>query len=382
MKSQIKNKISLLFIICSLLHTAFSFAQDTLPSKKLFINFSAHYGFIVAHHQNMDYLIKHHIAAGEIDLVRITNGEKSWQKTYKNPEMGLGLFCAELGNPKQLGEAIGIFPFINFSLNPGRKFKLYFRVSNGIGIVTKPFDRINNHKNNINGSYLNTFINLRLNSVFYPGKKIRMETGIGLAHLSNGAVALPNLGINLATINVGISFLKPQVTSHSERSPSDKSQEIQSPKPEIINPKYFFSLTAAAGPNGINPPGGKEYAGFMFSASGWRSVSEKSRFGAGLEAMYDFSNIEDAKRDTAFDTSKPLNNLQAGLKFGYELVIGKISLPLEMGYYLFSKTTRGGPFYHRIGIRYYVNKHLLINYTLKTQWATAENLEVGIGYRF
>src|ERR1035437_6897947 len=101
MKSQIKNKISLLFIICSLLHTAFSFAQDTLPSKKLFINFSAHYGFIVAHHSNMNYLIKHHVPAAEVDLVRVTNGEKRWQKVYKNPDMGLGFFFADLGNPDQ-----------------------------------------------------------------------------------------------------------------------------------------------------------------------------------------------------------------------------------------------------------------------------------------
>lgn len=362
-------------LIAFTLIQTFSYGQDSLPQKKLFINFSAHYGFIVAHHANMDYLIKSHIPAGEINLIRITNGEKQWQRVYKNPEMGVGLFYAGLGNPKQLGDAIGIFPFLNFPLNPGRKFKLYFRLSDGIGIITKPFNRNTNHKNNINGSYLNTFINLRFNSVFYPGKKIRMETGVGLAHLSNGALAMPNLGINLATINVGISFLK-------KENHIPKAEKNQDPKPGIINPKYFFTLTVAGGPNGINPPGGKEYAGFMISASEWKTVSQKGRFGIGLETMYDFSNIEDAKRDSAFDTSKPVNNLQIGLKLGYELVIGKIGLPLEMGGYLFSKTKMGGPFYHRIGIRYYVNKHLVINYTLKTQWAVAENLELGIGYRF
>ena len=286
------------------------FAQDTIPSKTLFFNFSAHYGFIVAHHQNMDYLIKHHVPAGEIDLIRITNGEKQWQKTYKNPEMGLGVFCADLGNPQQLGEAIGVSPFLNFPLNPKRKFKLYFRVGNGIGIVTKPFNRIDNHKNNINGSYLNCFINLRFNSVFYPTKKIRMETGIGLSHLSNGAYALPNLGVNIATINLGISFLKAE-------GKRQKAEENQNPKSLILNPKYFFTLIAAGGPNQTSPTGGKEYGGYILSASVWKTVSKKSRFGAGIETMYDFSRIEDAKQDSTFDTSKPLNNLQVGIKFGY-----------------------------------------------------------------
>ncbi|MBI4946741.1 MAG: acyloxyacyl hydrolase [Bacteroidetes bacterium] len=376
MNLRVQHIFSFLLTIVYWLLATFSFSQDTLPQKKLFINFSAHYGFIVAHHSNMNYLIKRHVPAGEFDLIRTTNGEKQWQRVYRNPEIGLGFFFAYLGNPEQLGEALGIFPFINFPLNPGRRVKLYCRVSDGLGLVTKPYNRIDNHKNNINGSYLNAFINLRLNSVFYPGKKIRMETGIGLEHLSNGALAMPNLGINLATINVGISFLKPQVTNL-------KSQKKQSPNPQLPTPKYFFTLTGAAGPNTINPPGGKEYAGFMFSASGWRNVTEKSRFGTGLETMYDFSNIEDAKRDSTFDTNKPLNNVQIGLKFGYELVIGKVGLPLEMGGYLISKTkSDNGPFYHRIGIRYYVNKHLIINYTLKTQWATAKNMEFGVGYRF
>ncbi len=343
---------------------------DSLPVKKLFIDFTGHYGFIVAHNPNMDYLIKSHIGAGELDFLLQTNGEKKWERTYKNPEKGIGIFAVDFGNPEQLGQGIAIFPFVNFPLNPNGKFKLYVRSSDGIGYITKPFDRVTNHKNNIIGTHVNAFVNLRLNTVFYPSKKIRMETGIGLTHFSNGSWAKPNLGINLATINLGISFQKSEIKSKKNLSDTSSYK------------KYSFTAIAAAGPNETSPPNGKKYGGYTLSFSGWKQVSNKSKFGMGLEFFYDFSNIEDAKRDSAFDTSKSLNNLQAGMKFGYELVIGKISLPLEMGGYLFTKTKLDGLIFHRIGIRYYVNKHLIINYPLKTHWATAENLEFGIGYRF
>ncbi|MFI5164022.1 MAG: acyloxyacyl hydrolase [Bacteroidia bacterium] len=378
MSLRINHKFSSLLAACCLLANACLFSQDSLPSKKIFINFNAYYGFIIAHHENMDYVIKHHVPAGEIDLMRITNGEKHWQKVYKNPEMGLGIFFAYTGNPQQLGDAIGIFPFLNFPLNPKRRFKLYLKVSDGLGLITKPFNINENHKNDVNSTYINAFIGLRLNSVFYPGKKIRMETGVGLTHLSNGAWAVPNYGMNIATINLGIGFLKKdyQVTNTTNQNQHDTTNS------KVQVHKYFLTLTAAAGPNQTTPPGGKELGGYMFSASGWKNVSEKSRLGLGAETFYDYSNIVDATRSLAFDTNKPLNNLQVGLKFGYEMVIGKIGLPLEMGGYVFSKTTAGGPFYHRIGIRYYINKHLIINSTLKTQWVTAENLEFGLGYRF
>lgn len=357
----------------------FSSAQDTLTSPlgagaKLFISGCGHYGFLVAHHQNMDYLIKSHVPAGELNFILQTNGEKHWEQVYKHPEKGIGFYFAGLGNPEELGQAMGIFPFVNFPVSSGKKFKLYLRAGDGIGIFTRPYDRISNHKNNIIGSRINGFVNLRLNSVFFPWKNIRMETGIGLTHLSNGAWSVPNLGINIATINFGIGFKAKEI------KPVKKTETGSAP--QVFFPKYFFTLIAAAGVNETNPPDGEKYAAYSLIASQWKTVSEKSRFCLGGDLFYEMANIARAKRDTIFDTSNKLNNLQAGIRFGYELAAGKFSLPLEMGAYLFSKITSDGPLYHRIGVRYYANKHLIINFTLRTHWATAENLELGIGYRF
>ena len=351
-----------------------SYSQDSLPAKKLYFNFNSHYGFIIAHHQNMDYLIKKHIGAAELDCILQTNGEKKWQRVYKNPEIGMELFYAGLGNPQQLGDAMGIAPFINLPLNPGRKFKLYVKICDGLGYVTKPYNRIDNHKNNINGSRLNALINLKLNSVFYPGKNLRMEVGVGLTHLSNGAWTAPNLGANIATMNIGIGFRKSELKA--------KKKEEKNKKQPSEFKKYFFTIVAAVGPTESFPPDGRRFPDYSLSMNVWKITSEKSRFCLGADFFYDLLNLDAAKRDTVFDTSKKLNNVQAGLHFGYELVIGKIALPLEMGAYLFSKTTVDGPFYHRIGIRYYVSKHFIINYTLQTHWATAANIEFGVGYRF
>lgn len=348
-------------------------ASDSLLPKKIFINHTGHYGFIIAHRKTLANLIKSHIPAGEINLSVHTNGEKNWERFYHLPEKGIGIMYAYLGNPKQLGNAFGIFPFVNFPLNPGRKFKLYIRSSDGIGVVTNPYDRITNHKNSIIGSRLNAFINLRLNSVFFPAKKIKIETGIGLTHLSNGSWAKPNLGINIATINIGIGFMASEIKNFPV-------QEVKGEK--VVAPQSFFTVITAAGPNESGKPNGEKYAGFSVYAAWWKNVSPKSRFCVGADLFYEFANLAEAEYDTLFNTNNPFNNFQFGIRSGYELVVGKIGLPLEMGLYLFNKHPFEGPIYHRIGIRYYVNKHLIFNYSLKTHWVTAELLEFGVGWRF
>lgn len=366
-----KKNLLLFFFCCCVINSVI--ATDSLPPKKLFINASGHYGFIIPHRKTMMNLIKSHIPAGEVNLTLRTSGEKSWERLYGLPEKGIGVLFADLGNPEQLGQAIGIFPFVNFPINPGRKIVFHLRSADGIGYITNPYNRVTNHKNNINGSHLNAFINLRLNTVFFPAKKIRMEAGLGLIHLSNGSWAKPNLGVNIATVNLGIGFLSSEPESKLHVKRKDDTVKTAS---------SFYSLIAAGGPNESGKPDGDQYAGFSIYAAWWKILSPKSRICAGADVFYEFANLAEAKRDTIFDTSKPLNNLQVGIRSGYELAVGKIGLPLEMGVYLLNKNYFDGPMYHRIGIRYYANQRLILNYSLKTHWATAELLEFGVGWKF
>jgi hypothetical protein len=371
-----KNRLVISLIILGL--SSLLPAQDTVPASKYFVHINMHYGFIAAHNPNMLYLIKRHIPAGELFFMQQTNGEKYWEQLYKNPEKGIGIYFADLGNPNELGQVIGLFPFVNFPLNPNRKFKLYFRVGDGLAFTTKPYNRITNYKNNIYSSLLNAFIVLRFNSVFYPAKNIRMETGIGLSHFSNGAWSVPNKGANLITLNLGVGLKNKERTEPLPSIP--KEEKIIAFNSEKRN--WWLETFFTAGLAEEGRADGRKYGVYAITTNLIKPVLQKSRFYLGTDMFYNFSNLAIAKRDTLFDTTNKLNNLQMGARIGYELVVGKLALPIEMGVYFFSKITYNGPFYHRIGIRYYVNKHLILNYSLKTHWATAENIELGLGYRF
>lgn len=324
----------------------------------------------------MNYLIKRHIGAGEIIFGRTTSGEKEWQRIFNYPEMGLGVLYTSMGNPDQLGQGIGMHLSVNFPLNRSKKTKLFLRVCEGIGYVTKPYERIENHKNNILGTHINGLVGFRLNSAFNISKSLRMESGISFTHFSNGAWSVPNLGINLVTVNLGLGLNTGPVKNKIAKT------KIETQSDSTVEKKSTFFLIASAGLNELSPPDGKKYGAYSISFWYGKKTSPKHRFGLGGDLFYNVANIEYAKRDTTFEYDSDLQNLQAGIKATYEFIVGKVALPLDMGVYLVSKQKQNGPIYHRIGIRYFITKHLILNYSLKTHFAQAETFEFGLGWKF
>ena len=85
-------------------------------------------------------------------------GNKKWQQSYNYPKTGFSAVAINLGNEKELGMGLGIFPFIELPINQ-RKINWRFKIGYGLGYIEKPFDRKTNYKNVAIGSqslYLNT----------------------------------------------------------------------------------------------------------------------------------------------------------------------------------------------------------------------------------
>ena len=65
----------------------------------------------------------------------------------------------------------------------------------------------------------------------------------------------------------------------------------------------------------------------------------------------------------------------------YGINIGNIMLSLHMGGYILPNYKEDGYFYHRINSRYKINDNLFFNLGLKSHWAVADFIEVGIGFK-
>lgn len=344
--------------------------QDSIRTGS-WLTLDLHYGFIVPlYTSSMNILIDGHVPAFELDYVNKPASQDNWLNAYHCPEMGLAFFDAYLNNPAQLGTEYGFYPFVNFHLKRSFKEGLYFRVGIGMAYFPTIFSASDNHKNDVIGSHLDGIINLRLNYHIYLSKTIRLETGLGLTHCSNGAFQTPNLGINLVTANVGLSYAMGN---------GKKSAEI--PFTDTVKTKRFENdFFAAVGGSEIEPPGGKRYLDVTLSYIAFRRLSSKSKLGIGVDVFNNQANAERLKVDSVF-LKNNLDITQFGLKAAYELMLGNLSLPLEMGGYLYTRYNGNGYVYNRIGVRYYAGKHFIANITLFTHFAKADFIEWGMGYK-
>ncbi|HWY36887.1 MAG TPA: acyloxyacyl hydrolase, partial [Nitrosopumilaceae archaeon] len=333
------------------------------------------YGFILQHRNNMGNLITGHISGGELNYIIPTKGTKLWHHENNFPEKGITFAYYNLGNPAQLGNLFAIAPFYDIPLNEKKKrFRLYMRLCSGIAYATKTFDPIENHKNNVVSVPLNAYVNFRWFYKFDISPRLRWEAGLNFAHASNGKYKAPNLGINMLTLNTGITwkFTSKNPTTF-EKNHIDSSTKAPS--------RHEIYTLAAFGINEIEPPGGSKYLAQTYILGYYYNLRNTHKFGGGLDFYYGGAVVQEIYQQDSIKYSNKLKYVQVGAKFSYCYNVGRTSFPVEFGYYVSTPYKGDGMFFHRIGVRHYTQNNIILNFSLKTHWAVASYFEFGLGYR-
>lgn len=360
-------KMKFTALIALLLFTSCTFAQRDTTVIKPGFSVNSHLGFLLSHHTTMQRLVKGHVRGVELSYVHQATGNFLWEKDYNFPETGASLLLFDLSNPKELGLLMVGSAYVDFRLFKIKNTWFAFRLSTGLSYLTKSFHRTENFKNNAIGSHLNSFIGLRVKAGIPLSKTTRLDLSTALTHASNGAFKMPNLGINIPTISLGFSYF-----------PSGVNHDIYKADREFDR-AWKISALAAFGVSENEPAGGKPFPAFLFSGLMNKRITAKSRVGYGIDIFYNAANIPKIESlDSTFNDN--WKNIQPAIKGSYELMMGEVAIPMEMGVYTYTKAKNNGHIYTRVGIRYYAQK-LVYNVTLKTHFAKADFLEFGIGYK-
>ncbi len=368
---QKNSKVARFICIFVLLMQVPSFAQNSSKNDFVLVG-DAHFGFIISHRGSIVHLIKGQIGGGELTYVFRTCGKRPWQVVHGFPEFGLSYMHLYLANPSEIGNLDALYPYMNLRLNKQKRhFKMYLRLGLGIANMSKPFDPETNHKNNAIGSHLNGYVNIRFSSSYMLSPSWRLDSGIGLTHASNGAIKTPNLGLNMATVNLGIGYVF-----------GNKNMEMckDSVMPKLIK-RWHPSVLGVFGFKELEHPLGNKYMAYNLSANLYYSASHKTKFGTGMEFVYSNATRKNLEHDSV-STEKIKDVLKIGIKGGYAFHIDRISIPIDFGYYVYQNDNLKEKFFHRIGVRYMLTKHVIANATLYTHWAKADYFEWGLGYEF
>lgn len=349
------------------------FSQKKLTgSSDYYIKVAPTYGFILEHRSTIGHLVKGYIPGLEVDFVKPTRGNKKWHHENNFPDIGIAFNFIDFANPKQLGYCYAVSPFIEWPLNKKvRASRLVMRLNWGVSYLTKRFDIERDHKNIAIGSHWNTYFQMKWFWHLNINERLRVEPGLSFAHASNGRSQVPNLGLNVISFNLGVNY---KIRNNTPSVPLEDSASVWPSKHELL-------VWNACGFNEHEPPTGPKYFANSFGVNYYYNVRNTHKWGFGSDVFYESQNKYHMEQ-SGITVNGWTDMLQLGVKACYAYNVGRISFPIEMGYYALSKSKEDGPIYHRIGIRHYCKNGLMLNFTMKSHWAVAAHFDYGIGYRF
>lgn len=326
----------------------------------------------MVHRSTIDHLVKGYPTNYELNISKPTLGNKLWHLENNKPDLGITLQCMDYKNSKELGYGFTAAPYIEIPLNEKEKAsRMIMRLCWGATYITKPFDIKTNPKGIAIGSHVNAFVQFRWFWHLRLGQNMRFEPGITFTHASNGKSKNPNLGLNILSLNAGLNYRLPSKKILMQGA-IDSSGRVKS-KNEIMT-------VAAIGVNqrNIATPLLKCY---LFSVAYQRNIRNTHKFSFGADVFYD-ENFQTDYFNVFATKASGIDQYRVSLRAGYSYNVGRISFPIELGYYIFQRTNPDALMVSRIGVRYYTRSGLIAHFGLRTHFAVAYDFEYGLGYRF
>ncbi|MEM9051610.1 MAG: acyloxyacyl hydrolase [Bacteroidota bacterium] len=321
-------------------------------------------GVLMPHHADMEYLVDGHVLGGEISLSKRVDGSKDWHHRFLFPRWGVSLDAYDLGT-NYLGTGYASRIFFDLPLNKSRTFGL--KISFGAGWITNPFDENDNVRNSAIGSSLNAAVGIEAHYNFNLSDKIAIRPGIGIHHYSNGAWKMPNSGINLGLLRVGVMY------RFEEREiPEIQTKEIGPQTAEIM-------VGISGGLKEIQPIGGDKYGVLNFFGIYQKRISGKSTFGGEIGLNYNES-LQYKNDDSTTGEPNPSDNYRAYLSALYQLHFDPLAIRFSLGSYIAPRFTDDGLIFLRYHLVYEIEKFQFF-IGLKSHYAKADNGELGIMYR-
>ncbi len=375
-----------------LLSTVNSYAQLTIEEIKddknygWFQHFEAigRYGGIMAHHDEMQDLTKEPFQALELRVGWQTYGEDDFHQKLDYPTYGIGAYTSWF-HSEGIGNPSAIFGFIDFPMLRGKN-NSRFNTSLGVGLsyAFNNYDEIENPDNIAIGSKVNVYFSLGLNYQWNIGERWAIKPGINFSHFSNSSTIVPNLGLNMLDASVGVQYRFNPIkrftkNKYPEYEPAINPTFIES-VPDPIWKKHNWYFRAGGGVRQTDNTGDTFYGVALATVAYQYQVNYIYKIGGGVDLMYDASNPnrywgskgEIAPKNSAYT---------AGINVSNTLVVGRLELELQVGYYVWIQYEYDMNIYLRPGFRYFITDNLFAMVSFKTEYiGQAQYVEYGLGF--
>lgn len=386
-------------IIAFLIQVYFSKAsgidRDTIKHRYYTFEINFHYGYVVENYSIVPKSRNPFLL--ECNLAIQTNGNKEWQNVLGFPRVGCSLFFGNLGNKDQLGYLTGVLPNVTFNTANRKWYLPHVKLGLGLAYFTKKYSNTDTVNFYI-GSHITALAHAALYIQPRLTKHLELTAGIAVSHGSNGHYQVPNLGINLPSVFVGLVYHPATFPEKFER------REIMIPPSKIR-----FNIRAGIGVHELartlGPVGTSKYAIYVTDVYLSKRYGNASNVQAGLEINHYNSFYNYIVNNDFFTGQQKLKATVFTAFLAHELMMGRVSLLTQGGiniynrfynqYILMYKSERGLKselkkyISTRLGLQYYIfdtkycsQNNIFIGAYIKANFGQADFICTQIGFVF
>lgn len=295
-------------------------------------------------------------------------GYADWQKVLNFPYYGAGIAVGDFFT-EEIGYPISAYGILGVPLKRWKKVEAYAEFQVGLTGNWNHFDEETNRNNISVSTDVSAYLVAYLKAFYQFNQRIEGGLGIGLIHSSNGAVKVPNFGLNAYAPSLELRY---RFKERANYQTIDRLTEFKREKSLYVMLAYSRYQSVLLGFDSNN------FSMFGLSAVYLKQVKNMLRIGPGLDINY----LPDLNLITGESKSNTLDDIAVGVVLQPEILIGDLTFVTGVGVYV--KHLAYGSFqkvYQRMGLKYRVYDNLSLGVNVRANdFSLADFLEFNVGY--
>ncbi|MCY0967919.1 acyloxyacyl hydrolase [Chryseobacterium wangxinyae] len=377
--------------------SAFLFSQDldSIPRSNLQGTVSLQVGKFLGTNDYLKTLTHREFIGASAELTVQTDGSQEWHRRFGRPYYGGGIIAFNYLKNSEMGKPFAVYGTFGGTMNRAKTHSWNYETSAGFAFNWTPYDLKKGYNNQTFGSSVSIYINLGASYKRYLGKHFDLGLGLNFNHFSNGALKLPNKGMNTFSpkLSLTYNFNERLIPKEDSLSAFDKYSTLDVNVFGAVRHSIFYGKDPGFEDfdvDMIRKFEGKYYQNWGVETVYHRQLTYKSSLGLGAGIMYD----EDYNHRFYQDEYGVIQSTRRFKKDhlllhvfpSYRLSISKFAIQLQPGFYIFKKEIDRRYdktiFYQRVGFQYTIGRNLLVGIALRSfKFHKADYIEWRLGYR-
>lgn len=131
----------------------------------------------------------------------------NWSEYYGTPTYGFGLYAGNIGNREVFGNPRAVYGWITFTTSRYWR-RNSFQITPHLGLTYQlaKYDPVVNPDNDAISSNVSLYFDMEFSFAYQLNRELDLVYGIDFMHSSNGRLKVPNFGLNMLGLNLGLRY--------------------------------------------------------------------------------------------------------------------------------------------------------------------------------